>query len=76
MDNEGQINKTMRSVDERAPRLGSLFSLKICKYLMNKDPEHITCSALLGDLLKQQEFDVTAKGEIAASGNASPLTDC
>ena len=76
LDNEGQINKTMRSVDERAPRLSSVFSLKICEYLMNKDPEHITCSSLLGDLLKQQEFDVTAKGEIAASGNVSPLTDC
>ena len=66
----------MRSVDERAPWLRSLFSLKICEWLMNKDPEHITCSFLLGALLKQREFDVTARGEIAASGNALPLTDC
>lgn len=75
LGNEGQINKTMRSVDEWAPRLRSLFSLKICECLMNKDPEHITCSSLLGALLKQREFDVTARGELAASGNALPLTD-
>lgn len=43
---------------------------------MNKDLQHTTCTSLLDALLKQPEFDLTAKGEIAASGNASPLTDC
>ena len=76
LGNEGQINETVRSVDELAPRLGSLFSLKICECLMTKDLEHITCSSLLDALLKQLGLDVTTTGEIAASGNALPLTDC